>query len=61
MGKKASPAKESLDWEPMGSITMAPVTIKKMHDRGAKITMKRFGPTNHVVQSRGAKISYNGI
>ena len=42
LGSKAEPSKERLDWSPMGSLTISPVTIKKLHDRGSDITIKMF-------------------
>ena len=42
LGRKADPVKERLDWIPMGSLTLAPVTIKKLHDRESDITICMF-------------------
>ena len=44
LGRKAEPSKECLDWGPMGSLTIAPVAIKKLHDRGSDIAIKMFWP-----------------
>ena len=60
LGRKAKPARDTLDWEPMGTLTVANATIKRMHDRGAILTIKMFFPMNHDVSSRSAKISYKG-
>ena len=60
LGRKAKPARDTLDWEPMGTLTVANATVKRMHDRGAILTIKMFFPMNHDVSSRNAKISYKG-
>ena len=60
LGRRAKPARDTLDWEPMGTLTVANATIKRMHDRGAILTIKMFFPMNHDVSSRNAKISYKG-
>ena len=60
LGRKAKPARDTLDWEPMGTLTVANATIKRMHDRGAIVTIKMFLPMNHDVSSRNAKISIKG-
>ena len=57
LGRKADPEKRRLDWKPMGSITIAPVTIKKLHDRGSEITIRMFWPKNHDVTTRQTRIS----
>ena len=57
LGRKAEPVKQRLDWSPMGSITMAPVTIKKLHDRGSELTIRMFWPKNHDVTTRQTRIS----
>ena len=57
LGRKADPVKRRLDWKPMGSITIAPVTIKKLHDRGSEITIRMFWPKNHDVTTRQTRIS----
>ena len=59
LGRKAEPSKERLDWGPMGSLTIAPVTIKKLHDRGSDITIKMFWPRNHDVVTKSSRISIN--
>ena len=56
LGKKAKQAKESLDWDPLGSKTISNATVKRMHDRGSILTLKMFWPLNHDVQSRNARI-----
>ena len=35
LGRKAKPARDTLDWEPMGTLTVANATVKRLHDRGA--------------------------
>ena len=57
LGRKADPIKQRLDWTPMGSITLAPVTIKKLHDRGSELTIRMFWPKNHDVTTRQTRIS----
>ena len=43
----------------MGALTLAPVTIKKLHDRGSELTIRMFWHTNHDVRQRTARISMN--
>ena len=57
LGRKADPIKECLDWSPMGSLTLAPVTIKKLHDRGSDITIRMFWLKNHDVTQKQSRIS----
>ena len=57
LGRKADPPKQRLDWTPMGSLILAPVTIKKLHDRGNEITIRMFWPKNHDVTTRQTRIS----
>ena len=57
LGRKADPPKQRLDWTPMGSLILAPVTIKKLHDRGSEITIRMFWPKNHDVTTRQTRIS----
>ena len=59
LGRKAEPSKERLDWAPMGSLTIAPIAIKKLHDRGSDITIKIFWPRNHDVVHKQSRISIN--
>ena len=59
LGRKALPVKESLDWEPMGSITISHATVKRLYDRSSLITIKMFWPLNHELQSINARISFN--
>ena len=57
--KKAIPEKESLDWEPMGSLAVENVLIKEMRNCGAKLTLKMFWLVNHDMQSRACWIIFN--
>ena len=57
LGRKADPIKQRLDWTPMGSLILAPVTIKKLHDRGSELTIRMFWPKNHDVTTRQTRIS----
>ena len=57
LGRKADPIKQRLDWTPMGSLILAPVTIKKLHDRGSELTIRMFWPKNHDVHFRQTRIS----
>ena len=57
LGRKADPVKQRLDWTPMGSLILAPVTIKKLHDRGSELTIRMFWPKNHDVTTRQTRIS----
>ena len=57
LGRKADPIKQRLDWTPMGSLILAPVTIKKLHDRGSELTIRMFWPKNHDVTTRQTSIS----
>ena len=41
----------------MDSLTLAPVTIKKLHDRGSDITICMFWPKNHDVMTKQTRIS----
>ena len=43
----------------MGSLTLAPVTIKKLHDRGSELTIRMFWPKNHDVITRQTRIVVN--
>ena len=52
LGRKADPVKQRLDWTPMGSLILAPVTIKKLHDRGSELTIRMFWPKNHDVTNQ---------
>ena len=56
LGRKADPVKERLDWVPMGSLTLAQVTIKKLHDRGSNITIRMFWPKNRDVMTKQTRI-----
>ena len=40
----------------MDSLTLAPVTIKKLHDRGSDITICMFWPKNHDVMTKQTRI-----
>ena len=60
LDKKAKPTKDTLDWEPIGTIWGSNAAIKRMHDRGLILTIKMFMPLNHDVQSRNARISFQG-
>ena len=60
LGRKAKPARDTLDWEPMGTLSVANASVRRMHDRGAILTVKMFLPMNHDVSSREARISYKG-
>ena len=44
----------------MGTITVANALVRRMHDRGAILTIKMFLPANHDVSSREANIGYKG-
>ena len=57
LGRKADPVKQRLDWTPMESLILAPVTIKKLHDRGSELTIRMFWPKNHDVTTRQTRIS----
>ena len=35
LGRRAKPTKDTLDWEPLGTLTVANASIKRMRDRGA--------------------------
>ena len=59
LGRKPELSKERLDWSPMGSLTIAPVTIKKLHDRGSNITIKMFWPRNHDIVTKQSRILIN--
>ena len=59
LGRKADPIKQRLDWTPMGALTLAPVTIKKLHNRGSELTIRMFWSKNHDVRSRQTRISVN--
>ena len=59
LGRKADPTKQRLDWTPMGALTLAPVSIKKLHDRGSELTIRMFWHKNHDVRQRTARISMN--
>ena len=50
----------TLDWEPIGIICVLNAAIKRMHDRGSILIIKIFMPLNHDVQSRNARISFQG-
>ena len=43
----------------MGALTLAPVTIKKLHNRGSELTIRMFWSKNHDVRSRQTRISVN--
>ena len=58
--RRAKPVRDTLDWDPMGTITVANATVRRMHDRGAILTVKMFLPSNHDVSSREANISFKG-
>ena len=60
LGRKAKPAGDTLDWELLGTLTVTNASVRRMHDRGAILTIKMFLPMNHDVSSREAKISYKG-
>ena len=44
---KAKPARDTLDWEPLGTLTVANASVRRMHDRGAILTINMFLPMNH--------------
>ena len=46
LGRRAKPTKDTPDWEPLGTITVGNASIKRMHDRGAILTIKMFMPLN---------------
>ena len=50
-GRNAKPARDTLDWEPMGTIAVANASVRRMQDRGAILTIKMFLPMNHNVSS----------
>ena len=55
LGRHATPVREDLAWEPMGVIEVAPVIIKKLHDRGAELQIKMFSPINVDVACRSGR------
>ena len=40
LGRRAKPTRDTLDWEPMGTLTVANASVKRMHDRGAILTIR---------------------
>ena len=59
LGRKADPIQQRMDRTPMGALTLAPVTIKKLPDRGSELTVRMFWPKNHDVRQRQRRISVN--
>lgn len=55
LGRYATPIRKNLAWEPMGVIKVAPVIIKKLHDRGLKIQIRMFSPINVDVACRSGR------
>ena len=42
----------------MGTLSIAPVTIKKLHKMGSELTIKMFRPNTHNVSSKNTRIAF---